>query len=128
MDCSKLNEIFNIDGPYWIEDDEDIIEWVNQTREEKLKKQRARYADGGLERKREYKERDGVREMLRKSDREWCDKNKERINERRRELYVENREKIREQKKAIYQKHKEKNQQRAREYYWNKKQRQKKAI
>ena len=121
MDCSKLNEVFNIDGPNWVPDNPSVSLWECQTREEKLKKQREWYANGGLERRRAYKERDGVREMLRKSDREWCDKNKERRNERTRELYAENREKIREQKKAQYQKHKAKIQQRMREYYWNKK-------
>jgi len=67
MDCSKLNEVFNIDGPDWIEDDEDISIWERQTREEHLKKAKERYADGGLERRRAYKERDGVRERMR----EW---------------------------------------------------------
>ena len=132
MDCSKLNEVFNIDGPNWIPDNPATSLWECQTREERKKKNREyyaknieryreRYADGGLERRQAYKERDGVREMLRKWDREYYAKNKERKNERRRELYVENREKILERNRAQYQKHKEKLQQRGREYYWNKK-------
>ncbi len=121
MDCSKLNETFNCDGPDWIEDDEDIIKWVKQSREENLKKVNERYADGGKERRRVYRERDGVRERMREWGREYELKNKDRLNERRRELYAENREKIREQKKAQYQKHKVKMQQKGREYYWNKK-------
>ena len=98
MDCSKLNEIFNIDGPDWIEDDigirlvgmsdeqrlerkrERAAAHYVENREKVLEKTRERYADGGYERRKAYMERDGVREMYRKSDRELYAKNKERKN------------------------------------------------
>ena len=124
MDCSKLNEIFNIDGPDWIEDDEEVVRYEGMSRERILERRRELYAENREkinERRRAYKEKDGVREMLRKSDNEWYAKNKESKRERRRELYAENREKVLEQKKAQYQKHKVKMQQKGREYYWNKK-------
>ncbi len=120
MDCSKLNEVFNIDGPNWIPDDPDISIWERQTREEHLKKAKERYADGGLERRRAYKEREGVRERMREWNREYELKNKERRNERRRELYAE--------KYAENKAYKEKLQQRAREYYWNKKMELRKSL
>ncbi len=146
MDCSKLNEIFNIDGPDWIEDDigirlvgmsdeqraerkrEIAAAYYVENKEKVLEKRRERYADGGYERKKEYQERDGVREMLRKSVREYDLKNKDRLKEYRRKRYVENREKLLEEKRDYYQKHKEKMRQKGREKYWNKKQTQKKAI
>jgi len=146
MDCSKLNEVFSIDGPDWIEDDigirlvgmsdeqraerkrEIAAAYYVENREKVLEKRRERYADGGYERKKEYQERDGVREMLRKSVREYDLKNKDRLKEYRRKRYVENREKLLEEKRDYYQKHKEKMRQKGREKYWNKKQTQKKAI
>ena len=146
MDCSKLNEVFSIDGPDWIEDDigirlvgmsdeqraerkrEIAAAYYVENKEKVLEKRRERYADGGYERKKEYQERDGVREMLRKSVREYDLKNKDRLKEYRRKRYVENREKLLEEKRDYYQKHKEKMRQKGREKYWNKKQTQKKAI
>ena len=116
-----MNETFNCDGPDWLPDDAEVVSYECISREQKLERQRERYADGGKERKQAYKERDGVREMLRKSEREWYDKNKERKLLRRRELYAENNEREREKARAKYQKHKAKKLQRAREKYWKKK-------
>ena len=99
-----------------------------ENREKVLERVNARYADGGYERKKEYQERDGVREKIRKSMREYDLKNKDRLKEYRRKRYVENREKLLEEKRDYYQKHKEKMRQKGREKYWNKKQTQKKAI